>query len=228
MAADKELYAKLRKALDVHQVKTNRKSVGEWNFPDWITSHIHVKRAGHTSAYSFSGYEPLLEIARHLHEDEVLYLLKGTQIGISTLFIALSLYFPYWRGLDSAYCLPDKVNIKPFMKTRFSKEQVELDETLRAAYNMHESDFYYDCGQNFLYFIGVNVLTEQLTKPLEKIILDEVTVINVDAIERIEERLDAASFPQLFEGEALKVFPHIDSFRKVCPPTYFGSPISFF
>ena len=30
MAEDKELYKKLSKALDIHQVKTNRKSVGEW------------------------------------------------------------------------------------------------------------------------------------------------------------------------------------------------------
>jgi len=165
----KQILKAAQSALNTVSVQAARHDPGAWDLANWMCEHIHTKHGGKYSKYSFEGYEPYLVIANTIHEDEVNWFLKGTQVGFSTFFIALALYTPHWRGLDAAYCLPDKVMIKPFMKTRFGDEQVERDRELKGAYNQHESDLYYDCGPNFLYFLGANVLTEQLSRPLEEI-----------------------------------------------------------
>jgi len=120
--------------------------------------------------------------------------------------IAWNLYLPYWKGLDSGYALPDKVMIKPFMKTRFTEEQIEQNQELQDIYKMHESDLYYSTGRNYIYFLGANVLSEGMSRPMEQLSLDEVTIISKENIELMEDRLGAASFGQL-NGFAMEIYP---------------------
>ena len=206
MSGRKEILTGASKALAQVAVKSNRHVSEKWDFANWLLQHVTVKRSGKTFAYSFKGYEPYLEIANNLHTCEENWFLKGTQIGFSTLMVGWGLYLPYWRGLDVGYALPDKVMIRPFMKTRFGKEQLNNNSVLKAAYKEHETDFFYDCGSHYVYFLGANVLSDTMTRPMECLLLDEVTIINKDQIELIEERLDAADFGQL-NGFAREMYP---------------------
>lgn len=194
-----------RKAIKRVNVRGKRFS-DDWDFTNWLTSHVHVKKGKYRGLYRFDGYEPFIEIAKQMHLYPENWYLKGTQIGFSTLMIAYNIYLPYWKGLDSGYALPDKVMIKPFMKTRFSEEQIEQNPELKDIYEMHESDLYYSTGRNYLYFLGANVLSEGMSRPMEQISLDEVTIISKEQIEMMEDRLGAATFGQL-NGFAMEIYP---------------------
>ena len=193
------------KAIKRVNVKTAR-HLNRWDFAEWLVKHIKVKKGRYHGAYRFDGYEPYLKIVQELHLYAENWFLKGTQIGFSTIMIGWNLYLPYWKGLDSGYALPDKVMIKPFMKTRFSEEQIEQNPELRDIYELHESDLYYSAGTNFLYFLGANVLSEGMSRPMEQVSLDEVTIINREQIEMMEDRLGAATFGQL-NGFAMEIYP---------------------
>lgn len=194
------------KKLTTLQVKRNRMAEDQWDFPNWLAKYITVKKDRRQRPYSFAGYEPYFGIAQDLHLYHENWFLKASQIGFSTLMIGWALYLPYWRGLDSGYALPDKVMIKPFMKTRFGKEQIDMNAELQAIYSEHETDMYYDCGPNYLYFLGVNVISDTMSRPMEMVALDEVTIIKDDAVDWIEDRLGAASFGQK-NGFTMEMYP---------------------
>ncbi len=194
-----------RKAIKRVNVQSKRHDE-EWDFLNFLVTHIQVKHGRYQGPYRFDGHEPFMKIARQLHRYKENWFLKGTQIGFSTLMIGWNLYLPYWRGLDSGYALPDKVMIKPFMKTRFSQEQIDMNGELKDIYQTHESDMYYSAGRNYLYFLGANVLSEGMSRPMEQLSLDEVTIISKDSIELMEDRLGHASFGQI-NGFAMEIYP---------------------
>ncbi len=183
-----------------------RRHTDHWEFPEWLVRHMHVKKGRYHGPYRFDGYEPYRDIVEQMHLYPENWYLKGTQIGFSTLMIGWNLYLPYWKGLDSGYALPDKVMIKPFMKTRFSEEQIQQNRELEEIYDIHESDMYYSTGRNYLYFLGANVLSEGMSRPMEQISLDEVTIISQESIEMMEDRLGAATFGQI-NGFAMEIYP---------------------
>lgn len=185
-------------ALDTIAIHAKRKRPGKWDFAEWLTKFVSVKKGGKTGKYSFEGYEPYLALCKDLHKYRKIWVLKGTQVGISTLFIGLKLWLPNWRGYDCAYCLPDIVDVKPFMRTRFHDEQLERNELLRGIYQEHESDYYYSCYNHNIYFLGINVIRQLLSKPIDCISLDEVTIMKKEAIEVIGERMDASDFGRQF------------------------------
>lgn len=203
---NREIFQSAARALQKVGVAAVRKRA-KWDFREWLLKHITIKdSSGRILPYSFAGHEPFIQIVDELHKYSENWFLKGTQIGFSTIFIGWNLYLPNWRGYDAAYALPDKVIVKPFMKTRFGNEQIQQNEALRLAYAEHESDAYYDCGAHYLYFLGANVLSEQLTKRIDQISLDEVTIIEKDAIERIQDRMDRSDFAQM-NGFAMEIYP---------------------
>ncbi len=202
---NKNVLAASRKALKKVNIQAKRHT-DKWNFVNWLVKHVQVKHGKYQGLYRFDGHEPYIEIARQMHEYRENWFLKGTQIGFSTLMIGWNLYLPYWKGLDSGYALPDKVMIKPFMKTRFSEEQIEHSNEMTEIYEMHESDMYYSAGRNYLYFLGANVLSEGMSRPIEQMSLDEVTIISKANIELMEDRLGHASFGQI-NGFAMEIYP---------------------
>jgi len=200
----KDVLRATKKALAGMRIKNQR--TDKWDFANWLNRHISVKREGVVRPWGLQGYEPYAQIVQKMHEHEEMWILKGTQIACSTLFIGWNLYLPMWRGMDCAYALPDKVMIKPFMKTRFTQEQIGNNVEMKRSYRLHESELYYDCGSNYIYFLGANVLSETLSRPLEQITLDEVTIIDRQSIDMIQERLDAASFGQM-NSFAREIYP---------------------
>ncbi len=204
--ATTKILKQTEKELERFSVRATRFNPEKWDFANWLYKHIRVKQGGKIRPWSLEGFEPYRQIVQNMHKEQEHWVLKGAQIGFSTLMIGWNLYLPYWRGLDCGYALPDKVMIKPFMKTRFSQEQIRQNKVLKAHYRLHESDLYFDCGANYIYFLGANVLSEALSRPMEQLSLDEVTIIKRDAIELIQERLDAAEFGQL-NGFAREIYP---------------------
>jgi hypothetical protein len=193
-------------ALKRVNAKTHRAVKDEWDFPNWLAKYVTVKKAGKLQQYSFEGFEPFLPIAREMHQYDEQWFLKGTQIAFSTFIIGWSLYLPNWRGLDCGYALPDKVMIKPFMKTRFGKEQIQQNKELRTMYEMHETEMFYSAGPHYVYFLGANVLSETLSRPMDAVMLDEVTIIERKSIDMMQERMDASDFGQLV-GFAREIYP---------------------
>jgi len=193
-------------ALKTVNTRSTRNEPEEWDFPNWLTKHITIKKNGKIQKYSFEGFEPFLPIAKEMHKHDEQWFLKGTQVAFSTFMIGWNLYLPNWRGYDSGYGLPDKVMIKPFMKTRFSQEQIKQNKDLKRVYQMHETDMYYEAGPHYVYFLGANVLSDTLSRPMDQVSLDEVTIISKKSIEMIQERMDASSFAQ-FNGFAREIYP---------------------
>ncbi len=75
--------------------------------------------------FTFAGREALIEVAGHLDEtlrrelpEQTLSILKGTQIGMTTLAIGLALYCVHVRRLNVGYFLPDQDFANRFGGTR--------------------------------------------------------------------------------------------------------------
>lgn len=192
-------------ALKNFQVKRNR-DAEKWAFREWLLKYMTVKKGGKFIRYSLDGFEPFLDIIDNLHKCPELWVLKGTQIGMTTIFQGWALYLPHWRGYDVSYGLPDKTMIRPHMKTRFGEWILGNNAELKRIYKEHETNLYYSCGDAYLYFLGANVLRQMLERPMDAAILDEVTEIKQKSIDLIDERMDASPFAQ-FIGFARELYP---------------------
>ena len=76
-------------------------------------------------AYTFEGREALREVVDHLDEilrlglpERIVSVLKGTQIGMTTVAIGLALYAVHVRRLNVGYFLPDQDFANRFDDTR--------------------------------------------------------------------------------------------------------------
>lgn len=206
ISEQKKVLTAASSALKRVNAKTHRAVSDQWDFANWMGKYMTVKKDGKLQKYSFAGFEPFLPIAQAMHQYDEAWFLKGTQIAFSTFMIGWSLYLPNWRGLDCGYALPDKVMIKPFMKTRFSKEQIQQNKELATMYELHETEMFYSAGPHYVYFLGANVLSETLSRPMDAVLLDEVTIIERKSIDMMQERMDASGFGQLV-GFAREIYP---------------------
>ena len=156
--------------------------------------------------FTFAGREALREIAAHL--DGILRLglpgrtvsvLKGAQVGMTTLAIGLALYAAAVRRLNVGYFLPDQdfagrfdaTRIRPLL--RGSKlAQAMRDGRWKGASPKGLLEFPAPRGSRFLYVLGLRDIGNAISLPLDVLMRDEVDDLPPENLKWSEDRLDAS------------------------------------
>lgn len=156
--------------------------------------------------FTFAGREALREIAAHL--DGVLRLglpgrtvsvLKGAQVGMTTLAIGLALYGAAVRRLNVGYFLPDQdfadrfdaTRIRPLLRgSRLARAM--RDGRWKSASPKGLIEFPGAGGSRFLYVLGLRDIGNAISLPLDVLIRDEVDDLPPENLKWSEDRLDAS------------------------------------
>ncbi|MBI3126718.1 MAG: phage terminase large subunit family protein [Candidatus Tectomicrobia bacterium] len=162
-------------------------------------------RAGERG-FTFRGREPLREIAAHL--DGILRLglpgrtvsvLKGAQVGLTTLAIGLALYAAAVRRLNVGYFLPDQdfadrfdaTRVRPLLRgsklARAMREGCWKGASPKGLLEFPRVD-----GSRFLYVLGLRDIGNAISLPLDLLIRDEVDDLPPGNLKWSEDRLDAS------------------------------------
>ncbi|UCH61893.1 MAG: phage terminase large subunit family protein [Fidelibacterota bacterium] len=171
-----------------------------WDFAEFLANYVRIDNR----PYSFDRHRPLLEIARRLPRLREVWLLKGAQVGLSTLAVAWCLFLSLSRGYSAGYALPTKVFARRFLKTRFrgviagsallgdavsTTENVGL-MTVAAAGRDRGS------AASHLYMLGLENLTDAISISLDALAFDEVDVLNRENLAWVDDRIAASPFRQ--------------------------------
>ncbi|MFB0517037.1 MAG: phage terminase large subunit family protein, partial [Candidatus Neomarinimicrobiota bacterium] len=161
--------------------------------------------------YSFDRHRPLLEIAQRLPQLKEVWVLKGAQVGLSTLAIGWCLYLARVKGYSVGYALPTKVFARRFLKTRFRgvvagnpllKEAVKTTEDVGLMAVSPTSGCIPDTGHDggprtaHLYMLGMENLSDAISIPLDALAFDEVDVLNQENMAWADDRIAASGFGQ--------------------------------
>ncbi len=182
--------------------KSVRKRPG---FVQFLAAHVSTGNG----PYSFDRHRPLLEIARRLPDLREVWVLKGAQVGLSTLAVGWCLYLALAEGHSVGYALPTKVFARRFLKTRF-KGVIAGDALLRKAIRTTENvglmtvaapaGIHSDAGRDgrpgasHLYMLGMENLTDAISIPLDALAFDEVDVLNQENMAWADDRIAASDF----------------------------------
>lgn len=154
------------------------------SFTDFLLNHVHHDRG----PYTFDNHEVFRYIAENLVKWDEAWILKGAQIGISTLFLGYYMWLLMGKGYNIGYGLPTKVFAKRFIKTRF-KIAVKKDRTLNSQIKVTTSDGLMEVGNNFLYMLGMEDISDAIG-------YDEVDILNTINMAWSEDRIAASDFQQ--------------------------------
>lgn len=175
-------------------------NVAPLDFVEFLTSTIRTDGG----LYSFDRHGPLLEIARRLPDLSEAWILKGAQVGLSTLAIGWCLYLALGRGYHVGYALPTKTFAHRFLKTRFQAITAGsplLKATIRTTADVGVMTV---SGRSsggretsaHLYLLGMENLTDVISIPLDGLVFDEVDVLNQDNMAWAEDRIAASGYGQ--------------------------------
>ena len=169
------------------------------DFVQFLTASIQADKR----PYSFEQHRPLLEIAQRLPHLKEVWVLKGAQVGLSTLAIGWCLYLALAKGCSVGYALPTKVFARRFLKTRFKgvitgstllKEAVQTTESVGLMAVSPKGD-----GKprtSHLYMLGMENISDAISIPLDALAFDEVDVLNQENMAWADDRIAASAFRQ--------------------------------
>ncbi|MFC1548037.1 phage terminase large subunit family protein [Candidatus Neomarinimicrobiota bacterium] len=166
------------------------------DYVDFLTRFISTGK----HIYRFDRHQPLLEIARRLPRLHEVWVLKGAQVGLSTLAVGWCL-FQAWRARRGVgYALPTKIFARRFLKTRF-RQVVRGHPALRAAVAISQDVGLMTIGRaerqaSHLYLLGLENLTDAVSIPLDALVFDEVDLLNRENMAWADDRLAASAFGQ--------------------------------
>jgi len=152
--------------------------------------------------YRFNRHGPLLELARRLPELEEAWVLKGAQVGLSTLAIGWCLKLAWVDGRNVGYGLPTKVFAQRFLQTRFRKAiggHQDLAEAVKMSAQiglMTLTRPTADGEQSHLYLLGMDTLSDAISIPLDALVFDEVDVLNRENMAWADDRIAASDLGQ--------------------------------
>ncbi len=169
------------------------------DYVEFLTASIQADKR----PYSFEQHRPLLEIAQRLPDLKEVWILKGAQVGLSTLAIAWCLYLALAEGCSVGYALPTKVFARRFLKTRF-KGVITGSTLLKEAVQTTESVGLMAVSPkgggkprtSHLYMLGMENLTDAISIPLDALAFDEVDVLNQENMAWADDRIAASAFRQ--------------------------------
>ncbi|MFC1481229.1 phage terminase large subunit family protein [Candidatus Neomarinimicrobiota bacterium] len=149
--------------------------------------------------FSFEKHGPLQQIVAEFEKSREVWVLKGAQIGLSTVALAWALYLTRVKNLNVGYGLPTKIFAQRFMKTRY-KEVLSanpyLRQQVRTAQNVGLMTVTGEDGDTLsqLYMLGMENLTDAISLPLDALIFDEVDILNRDNLVWANDRLAASAY----------------------------------
>jgi len=170
-------------------LKVNRIKSG--SFPEFLLNHGHTDKG----PYTFEKHEVFRYIAENLVNWPEVWILKGTQIGISTLFLCYYMWLITGRGYNVGYGLPTKTFCHRFIKTRF-KVAVQADQTLRNKIKVTTSEGLMEVDNRWLYMLGMEDISDSISIPLDAIGYDEVDILNTVNMAWSQDRVGASDFGQ--------------------------------
>ena len=159
-----------------------------------------------TGAFTFKGREALLEIVAALDEiincrapDRTISVLKGAQVGMTTLAIGFALYCVIVHRLNVGYFLPDQDFADRFDQTRVrpvirneSIASIMRDGKYRGASPKGLKEFPGPGGSRFLYILGLRDIGNAISIPLDVLVRDEVDDLPPDNLKWSNDRIDAS------------------------------------
>jgi phage terminase large subunit GpA-like protein len=155
---------------------------------------------------NFRGREALLGPMAHLDEvlrlglpEQTVSILKGTQIGMTSVAIGLALYCVRVRRLNVGYFLPDQDFANRFADTRIRPAirnprlaAAMRDGRYRGAASKGLKEFPAPGGSRFLYVLGLQDIGNAISLPLDVLIRDEVDDLPPENLAWSNDRLDAS------------------------------------
>ncbi|MEE9274484.1 MAG: phage terminase large subunit family protein [bacterium] len=156
--------------------------------------------------FTFEGREPLREVVAHLDEilrlglpERTVSVLKGTQIGMTTIAVGLALYCAAVRRLNVGYFLPDQdfanrfddTRVRPAIRSRRLARSLR-DGAYKGASPKGLKEFPGRDGSRFLYILGLRDMGNAISLPLDVLIRDEVDDLPPENLKWSNDRLDAS------------------------------------
>ena len=168
----------------------------------FLTSEMSTDNGG----FSFAGREALLEPAAALDEvlrdctpDRTVSVLKGAQVGMTTLAIGFALYCVIVHRLNVGYFLPDQDFADRFDQTRVRPAlrrkglaSIMREGKYRGASPKGLKEFPCRGGSRFLYILGLRDIGNAISIPLDVLIRDEVDDLPPDNLKWSNDRIDAS------------------------------------
>ncbi len=182
--------------------KPSRFSVEAPGLARFLTSEMSTEGG----AFTFEGREALIELTaaldavlRNRIPDQTISILKGAQVGLTTLAIGLALYAVIVRRLNVGYFLPDQDFADRFDQTRVRPAirsgaiaQTMRDGKYRGASPKGLKEFPGPGGSRFLYILGLRDVGNAISLPLDILIRDEVDDLPPENLKWSNDRIDAS------------------------------------
>ncbi len=157
-------------------------------------------------AFTFEGREAMLEVVSALDEvlnnrtpDQTISVLKGAQVGMTTLAIGFALYCVTIHRLNVGYFLPDQDFADRFDQTRVRSTlrrrglaSLMRDGKYKGASPKGLKEFPGRGGSRFLYILGLRDIGNAISIPLDVLIRDEVDDLPADNLKWSNDRIDAS------------------------------------
>ncbi|MCK4578743.1 MAG: phage terminase large subunit family protein, partial [Candidatus Marinimicrobia bacterium] len=181
-------------------LESNLKHTGQAPpFTRFLRSYIATEKG----RYNFAAHKALEEIAERLPVMGEAWILKGAQVGLSTMAVGWCLRLAALQGRQVGYALPTKVFAARFLKTRF-RQLVQANPLLRDNVRLAENVgliitanlLNETAPPGNIYLLGMANLTDTISIPLDALIYDEVDILNQDNMAWAEDRLAASDLGQ--------------------------------
>jgi len=162
--------------------------------------------------FTFEGREALRQAVDHLGEilrlglpGRTVSVLKGTQIGMTTVAVGLALYAVHVHLLNVGYFLPDQEFANRFGDTRIRPaiwnprlSDAMRDGRYKGASSKGLKEFPGGDGSRFLYILGLRDIGNAISLPLDLLIRDEVDDLPPENLAWSNDRLDASKVALTF------------------------------
>lgn len=171
---------------------------------EFLEAEVAADKGPFTLAGRAALAEPIERIERIIREripDQTVSILKGTQIGFSTLAVGLALYCVIVERLNAGYFLPDDDFAARFDDTRIratlrsGKLQAAMrDGDFKGVKAKGLKEFPGADGSRFLYVLGLHDIGNATSVPLDMGLYDEADDIKPDNMQWSRDRYDASDF----------------------------------
>ena len=156
--------------------------------------------------FTFEGREALSEPTAVLDEvlknrtpDQTISVLKGAQVGMTTLAIGFAFYCVIVHRLNVGYFLPDQDFADRFDQTRVRPAlrgeriaSIMREGKYRGASPKGLKEFPGRGGSRFLYILGLKDIGNAISIPLDVLVRDEVDDLPPDNLKWSNDRIDAS------------------------------------